>query len=88
MGKLWAAINQFLSDFADAIDEETHYISWYKDPRSGRLSYLAYSEDSGFYYVPKREDAHWFDTEAEAKDRTPVYDGSSGIEERTGVEII
>ena len=64
------------------------YISWYKDrrPWMGHKQYLCFDpEDEMFWYSPEIKRAHRFATYEEAKARTPVYDGSAYIEERTGV---
>lgn len=72
------------------------FVSCYRAPRSNApMEYLAFMPpyDHGQFSAPEGEwfytdvlaNAFRFDTYAEAKDKTPTYDGSSGIEGRTGV---
>lgn len=70
----------------------TKFISWYADPRyPDRRQWLCFNEGegvgSGYWYSSNWRDAYQFDTRAEALAVTPTYDGSSGIERRTGVAV-
>jgi hypothetical protein len=63
------------------------YISWYQQPRLDQpREYLARAPDEDeYFYTRDQAAAHRFDTAEEARQPTPTYDGSSGIEERTGI---
>jgi hypothetical protein len=63
------------------------FVSWYRSPRIGApVEYLADAPDGeGYIYVRKIEDAKRFDSEQDARQPTPVYDGSANIEARSGV---
>lgn len=65
------------------------FVSWYIEPASGRCVYLADAPDGeGYIYTPFIQHAKRFDSFDAAKKSTPVYDGSAGIESRTGVERV
>lgn len=67
------------------------WLAWYKEPLSLRHNWLAKEtgddDPYGWYYTKRREEAYRFSSAQAAKDRLPCYDGSSKIEERTGVEM-
>ncbi|SKB63295.1 hypothetical protein [Sphingopyxis flava] len=72
------------------------FISWYQEPRAYRpRTFLCYNEGSdhspsmrGYWYSPDQGLAKRFDTREEAEAVTPCYDGSGGIEKRTGVMAV
>lgn len=67
------------------------YISWYKEPRwkyksePYQIEYIMKNVEGDWDYTFDKSQAFQFDTEAEAIQVTPTYDGSSNIRERTGV---
>lgn len=68
------------------------WLAWYKEPLALRHNYWLAKETGdddpyGWYYTKRREEAYRFSSAQAAKDRLPCYDGSSKIEERTGIEI-
>jgi hypothetical protein len=61
------------------------FVSWYRAPYQ-TIEYLADAPDGeGYIYVRNIADAKRFDSEAEARRPTPVYDGSANIDIRSGV---
>lgn len=69
--------------------EPEGWISWYRDarPYMDKKQYLSKSDFfEGYIYVPQREKAFVFTSYEDAKLATPVYDGSSNMENRAGVE--
>lgn len=75
------------------------YVSWYRQPGLDKpIEYLAFmppydhgqyaSAEGEWFYTLKLANAFRFDTNEEAKAKTPTYDGSHGIEGRSGVLIV
>lgn len=65
------------------------YISWYEIPILRTRSYLRRDKNGqSFSYVRDKTAATVFESAEQAKAVTPIYDGSSRIEERVGVEAV
>lgn len=65
------------------------YVVWYREPRreQGWRSYLLLDEENGSIYIREADKATTWPSASEAARHVPCYDGSSGIESRTGVEV-
>ena len=79
------------------ITQPSGYISWYADPRTGRISYLRWHPagnvcqefyGEGHEYVDSEMQASVYENEADARAVTPVYDGSADLGRRVGVKPV
>jgi hypothetical protein len=82
LNSLWARVLEANTEIG-----ARKFVSWYLAPQRDERStkYLAKGYKGGWIYVADLANAHRFDTQAEAEQVTPIYDGSAGIEQRAGV---
>lgn len=84
----WAAWRLIKMVRAD-LRKKPKWLGWYEEPVSGRRLWLAvYDSDTGYHFTDSKSFAMRFARESAARAVLPVYDGSKGIAERTGVEAV
>lgn len=77
------------------LKDEPKFVVWYRAPLSDRIEYLAFmppydygqfsAPEGEWYYTDKYANAYRFDNRESAMRRAPTYDGSSNLDDRTGV---